>query len=174
MVTLDLGGNDLLVNSISTGVASANTSSSVKQAGISGGSALTLVPALHSGKVINLDTATGTTITMPTVGATGSGNTYLFVVTVLATSNSHVIQCTGNASDNFIGGIEAVLSGTPTTQNNWFAGADIDTITLNRTTTGSVTVGEWIRIRDVGVNLWLVEGEVSQTGTAATPFSDAT
>jgi len=167
-LTYDLGGNDLIVNTITTGATGpgnvANTAAS-----IAGGSTLTLTAASHAGKQINLDTAVGTTIILP--AATGTGNKYRFVVTVLATSNSHIVKV-ANSTDAMQGMIISTLSGTPTTNNTWPATAGTsDTITLNRTTTGSVTKGEWFEVQDIATNVFQVFGVTTQSGSAATPFS---
>lgn len=140
-----------------------------------GGSTKTLTSA-DFGKAILLDTAAGTTVTLP--AATGSQGTYLFVVTVKATSNNHIVKV-ANASDFMIGSIIGV-SDDPATVKGWIAAnsgtvaTNSDTITLNRTTTGSVSVGEFFRLRDIAANTWLVEEScITQNGTEATPFSAA-
>jgi len=129
------------------------------------------VTVLQSGKVIKLDTAAGSIATLP--AATGSGAKWLFLVTVLATSNSHKIQV-ANATDVFVG----IILGTRVDSGNavlgFAAAADSDTITLNRTTTGSVSLGEWIEVEDVAAGVFAVRGVLSATGAAfATPFSAA-
>lgn len=131
-----------------------------------GGSTVTLT-ASNAGQTIFFDTATGTIVTLP--AATGTGNKYTFVVKVLATSNSHVIN-TASASDKFSG----VLMTANTSTNavtGWPAANNKVTVTLNRTTTGSVTIGEQIEIQDIATNLWSIGGQLTQSGTAATPFS---
>lgn len=136
------------------------------------GSSLT-VDVSDSGKTHLLDTAAGSVATLP--AATGSGATYKFLVSVLATSNSHKIQV-ANATDYFIGIIATVNSATVTAYvaaNSGTVATNSDTITLNRTTTGSVSVGEWIEVCDVAANKWSVRGQTSSSGTSATPFSAA-
>lgn len=143
---------------------------------LAAGSTLTLTAA-NAGKLVKLDTATGSVVTLP--AATGSGNRFRFLVSALATSNSHKIQV-ANASDFMIGmafgtrvdvgnatlGFAAANSGTVATNS--------DTITLNRTTTGSVTVGEWLMVEDVAANTWKTEAFLTATGAAfATPFTAA-
>lgn len=134
---------------------------------IAGGATQTLTSA-SAGKTINLDTAAGSVITLP--AATGSGALYRFVVSVLATSNSHIVKV-GNASDAMQG---IILSLDDTSANSVgfaaVAGTD-DTITLNRSTTGSVTIGEQFEVRDFATNRFQVTGVISNTGTPATPFS---
>lgn len=135
---------------------------------VSAGSALTLTVDSHAGKVIKLDTAAGSTVTLP--AATGTGAVYEFVVSVLATSNSHVIKV-ANSTDAMQG---IILTADDTgTSVEWYAAVagTSDTITLNRTTTGSVTVGEKIKITDFASGRFQVEGVISNTGSSATPFS---
>lgn len=139
---------------------------------VAGGSSLTLTQASHDGKVIQLDTAAGTTITLP--AASGSGMRFRFVVTVVATSNSHKVQV-ANSSDTMTGMVLAVSddAGFPVKGYTADATAGADTITLNRTTTGSTVKGEWIEVIDIAANKWAVSGMIASTGTEATPFSAA-
>lgn len=169
---IDMGGDDLYVNTITTGVTKTLGGSVPSTTGgstIAGGGTLTLTAATGVGRTVALDTAAGTTVTLP--AATGTGNMYRFVVTVLATTNNHIVKV-ANTSDTMQGMIISTLSGTPTTNNTWLATAGTsDTITLNKTTTGSVTLGEWFEIRDIATNKFQVFGVTSQSGTGATPFS---
>jgi hypothetical protein len=109
----------------------------------------------RNGKTILLDTAAGTTITLP--AASGSGARFKFLVSVIATSNSHKIQV-ANASDTMTGMLMAVSddAGFPVKGYTADATAGADTITLNRTTTGSTVKGEWIEVEDYAVNKWAV------------------
>ena len=135
--------------------------------GISAGTTLNMARALHQFCTINLDTATGSTCNLPP--ATGSGAKYKFRVSVLATSNSHLIKCIG--SDKYEGFV-FTMSDDPVTVKGFFAVAGTSvTITLNRTTTGSVTIGEEITVEDVAPNRYHVSGFTSSTGSEATPFS---
>jgi len=153
--------NNLFVNGVQSGVGGSSS--------VPAGSALTLNAATYGGKTIQLNTATGSTVTLP--ASTGSGIVYRFYVSVKATSNNHIVKV-ANSSDIMVG----VVTGTRVDSGNAVLGfataADSDTITLNRTTTGSVSVGEWLEIRDVATNVWHVSGVLSATGAAfATPFS---
>lgn len=119
--------------------------------------------------VIKLDTLTGSIITLPP--ATGSGLLFEFRVTLLATSNSHIIKV-ANAADTMKG----IILGSRVDAGNavlgFAAAATDDTITLNRTTTGSVSLGEWLELEDASPNIWQVKGVLTATGAAfATPFS---
>jgi hypothetical protein len=134
---------------------------------VGAGSAKTLTRE-DGGRTILLDTAAGSTVTLPR--ATGSGAIYRFLVSALATSNSHIIKV-GNTTDTMAG---ALVQMTDTTNGVlcWFAVAGTsDTITLNRSTTGSVTIGEHIEITDYAAGKFHVRGVLSGTGTEATPFS---
>ena len=135
---------------------------------IAAGSSLTLTANAHRGRTIALDTAAGSTVTLP--AASGSGNVYNFLVTVLATSNSHIVKV-ANGSDAFDG---FAFSRDDTSDNavSFFAVAGTDdTVTLNRTTTGSVVIGERIAVTDVATNRFHVEAFIANSGTPATPFS---
>ena len=135
--------------------------------GIAAGATLLMTRLLHQFCTINLDTAAGSTVSLPP--ATGSGAKYKFRVSVIATSNSHIVKCIG--SDKFEGFV-FTMSDDPVTVKGFFAVAGTSaTITLNRTTTGSVTVGEEITVEDVGLNRYHVAGFTSSTGSEATPFS---
>jgi len=134
------------------------------------GSALALSQNRHANRTMLLNTAAGSTATLP--AATGSGFTYTFIVSVLATSNSHVIKV-ANASDAMQGSI-FTRDDTADNAMAFFATAGTsDTITLNRSTTGSVVVGEVIRITDIAANRYQVEGFTATTGAPVTPFSAA-
>jgi len=123
--------------------------------------------AADSGVLNKLDTAAGSVATLP--AATGTGNIFRFAITVIATSNSHIIKV-GSASETMQG---FVFSMDDTSANvvGFFAAGASDTITLNRTTTGSVTIGEYIEIEDIATNKFQVRGFISNTGSPATPFS---
>lgn len=134
---------------------------------VAAGATLTATRAAHNNKVILLDTAAGSVVTLP--AATGTGSRYRFLIKVIATSNSHIIKV-ANGTD-IIQGIIAQLSDNSAAMLGWIAGAADDTITLNRSTTGSITRGEYIEIVDVAAGLFTVTGLIAGTGSEATPFS---
>lgn len=140
----------------------------IQQASVAAGSALTVARNSHDGKVILLDTAAGSTCTLP--AASGSGARFRFVISTVATSNSHVIKV-ANASDTMVGQVLSISDDAGNTVKPFFAAGTDDTITLNRTTTGSTRKGEWIEVYDLAANLWAVDGVVAATGAEATPFS---
>lgn len=139
----------------------------VDQRLVAAGSALTLTQAEHEGRTICLDTATGSTVTLP--AATGSGAMYKFVVSVIATSSNHVIKV-ANATD-VISGLVFVATTTSDNAEVFQTSATSDTITLNRTTSGSVKVGEWFELLDVASGVFTVRGMTSATGSEISPFS---
>ena len=136
---------------------------------VAGGGTLSLTVALHDGKTIAMDTAAGTVLTLP--AASGTGAIFKIVITVTATSNSHVIQV-ANSSDTFKGTI-FTLSDASDLVEGWLALAASDTITFNRTTTGTAAVGQYVEVQDVLTNVWSVRGFTASTGEEATPFSAA-
>lgn len=161
----ELGGT-----AVNASAAEINAVAQLSTKNVAAGSTLTLVQATHNNKTIQLDTATGSVVTLPT--STGSGAEYNFIVTVLATSNSHKIQV-GNSTDVMRGYVLNTDSDTSDAFAGFNTTSTSDTITLNRSTTGSVYIGEQIRIRDVKAGFYAVEGWVASTGTPATPFSAA-
>lgn len=166
---------DLVTQLVNLGLVASGTTLQTNGASIAAGSTKTLTAA-DSGKTILLNTAAGSVVTLP--AATGSGITYKFLVSVLATSNSHKVQV-ANSSDYMVGSVFTMSDDAGNVAKAFFAAnsgtvsTNSDTITLNRSTTGSVTVGESIEVKDVAANIWAVNGFTSSTGTEATPFSAA-
>jgi hypothetical protein len=135
---------------------------------IAAGSAKTLSP-LDAFKTFKLDTLTGSVLTLPR--AEGTGRRYAAIVSVLATSNSHIVKV-GNTTDVLRGIILGARTDVGNAVLGFAAGATDDTVTLNRTTTGSVNLGEWLEFFDLASGIWHVRGFLTATGAAfATPFS---
>lgn len=134
---------------------------------VAAGGTLAMTEASHEGKIICLDTAAGSVVTLP--ASTGGGGVYRFLVTVTATSNSHVIKV-ANASDEMRGYV-VQDSDTATAPNIWWAADNDDTITLNRSTTGLAAQGEYFEIVDAVLNHFFVRGYSQASGIEATPFS---
>lgn len=136
------------------------------------GSSLTINATSHVGAVIKLDTAGGSTATLP--AATGTGNKYYFVVTTTATSNAHKILA-ASSSDNIIGigagenantakVFPATVAGTFHSIQMPFAG----------TQPSGGFQGDWFEFNDVATNLWFCRGSYHAGTTPTTPFSTAT
>ena len=136
---------------------------------VAAGGTLSATVAAHDGKIIALDTAAGSVVTLP--ASSGSGATFRFLVTVTATSNSHIIQV-ANATDEMRGFV-IQDSDTATAPNTWWAADNDDTITLNRTTSGLAAQGEYFELVDAVSGVWFVRGYSQASGTEITPFSNA-
>ena len=135
---------------------------------VAAGATESATEADHDGRVILWDTAAGSVVTLP--AATGSGARILCMVSVLATSNSHVVKV-ANATDIIQGVISTIDTDTAGTITGWATASDSNTITLNRSTTGSAMRGEWVELIDAAAGLWLCRGQLANTGSGATPFS---
>lgn len=122
-------------------------------------------PGVNTGRINGVNLPGGGTITLPV--ATGTGNSYRFLVFANVTTPSLVIQ-RGLSSDSMVGmdvqtgAAGATTSFLPTGANN--------TITLNGTTTGGF-LGDNIVLTDIATGIWFVDMNTKITGTAATPFS---
>lgn len=125
---------------------------------------LTIDRDLHAGTVVTLNRAAGTTITLP--ASTGKGDEYAFYCGTTISSNSLIIKV-ANASDTMAGG---VAISTDIGGVTMLCGGTDDTITMSGSTTGGVA-GSWVKVVDVAVNKWMVNGFLASTGTEATPFS---
>jgi hypothetical protein len=130
-----------------------------------------ITEALHEGKTCLLGEVGGdaaVTLTLP--AATGGGGRYRFVVSVVNTSGYIIKSVVG--TDIMYGAIIGDDGAAPTTTLRWQAGATDDTVTLNGTTTGGVSIGDWVEFEDILGTGWAVRGVINQSGVEATPFSD--
>lgn len=136
---------------------------------ISGQTSPITITTAQAGNTFLLDNTNGLIFILPT--ATGSGSVYHFTVSILATSNEYIIKVP-NASTVMIGLISA-LADDSSSQTGFIAASDSDTITLNRSTTGSVSKGEWIEINDIETNIFSVKGYITYDHNVGngTPFS---
>lgn len=126
---------------------------------------LAVTELAHDGKVITVNKADGTAITLP--AATGSGTKLHFVIGTTITSVGTTIKVTG---DDTMTGTAWVAQDAADTVVAFEAGATADTITLNGTTTGGLK-GDSIELIDIAADLWWVRVMAAATGTEATPFS---
>jgi hypothetical protein len=134
---------------------------------VAAGATKALTPA-NNNQTVKLDTAAGSAVTLP--AATGSGCRFKFLVTLLATSAAHIISAAG--ADVMIGAISGARIDSGNAVLGFAAQSTSNTITLNRTTTGSVSLGEYVEVEDVAAGIWEVTGFLTATGAAfATPFS---
>ena len=159
---LDIGGTKLLSTA-----AELNRATDVSTRLIAAGATLTLTVAAHDGKTILLDTAAGSIVTLP--ASSGSGARFYFKISVTATTNSHIIKV-ANATD-IIQGVVFALGDDAAALSGWEAGATDDTITFNRTTTGTAKIGHFVELEDIVSGKWAVHGLIAQSGAEASPFS---
>ena len=163
----DIGAVETLTTGLLATPTEINRTCDVSTRLIAAGGTLTATVNAHDGKIIKLDTAAGSVVTLP--AATGTGAVFKFLVTVTATSNSHVIKV-ANATDEFRGYVIQDAD-EATAPNIWWAADNDDTITLNRSTTGLAAQGEYFEIVDATTGHFFVRGYSQASGTEATPFS---
>ena len=132
---------------------------------VAAGGTLAVTTAAHDGKIIALDTAAGSTCTLP--AATGTGSVFTFVVTVTPTSNAHIVKVTGN---DVMYGQAFGVDGDGEPGNAWATAADSDTITMNSGSLGG-EIGDRFVVVDIAADKYSVSGWITQSGTEATPFS---
>jgi len=130
-----------------------------------------ITAATHAGKTLLMGEVGGNaaaTFTLP--AATGSGAEYRFIVSVVNTSN-YKIQV-ANANDTIDGSV-ILHQDSANTVVSFNTAADSDTITMNGTTTGGVSIGDELTLVDMATNQYSVKGVLTASGTEATPFSAA-
>ena len=142
----------------------------LQQAPVSMGAALTINRDNHDGKTLLFDNAAGSVATLPK--ATGSGARFPCVVSVLATSNAHVLQV-GDAADIMQGYCGIIDTDSADATILFATEADSDTVTFNRSTTGLAAPGDRVEVEDIAAGVWAVKGAAQASGTVATPFSAA-
>ena len=129
---------------------------------------LTVTQALHDGKCILMDKSGGIAFTLP--AATGTGMRLRFVVKTVSTTG-YTLAATPT-TDIFKGNILTnSTTETPDLAQPWPTSTNSNLITLNGTTTGGVSVGDWVTLTDIASGVWAVDGLVTASGTEATPFS---
>lgn len=135
------------------------------------GSALT-VASFMAGSTMLLNTAAGSTATLP--AATGTGNIYRFAVTTTATSNAHKILA-ASVSDFLIGNATGhVAAGTTLSFSAAAATAHSIQMPFAGTQPSGGFIGDWYEFTDAATNLWTVKGAYLSGTTSTTPFSSAT
>jgi hypothetical protein len=132
------------------------------------GATTTLSTDIHGGKLILLNSAsTAVTLTLPV--ATGSGIVYRIM---LLTANSGGTTIKVPNSTHVFRGRITMYTDNSNAALGWPNASSSDTITLNATTTGGATSGDYLEIVDVSANTYLVRNAVvNATGTEETPWS---
>jgi hypothetical protein len=130
-----------------------------------------LTAAAHANRPLLMG-ASGAALTFTLPAATGSGNRYLFIVSVVNTSNYLIKASAGTML--FTGTIIGASTTDSATDaaRTWIAGASDDSLLLNGTTRGGVSKGDYIRFVDCSATQWFVEGVITQSGSEATPFEN--
>ena len=127
----------------------------------------------HAGRTLLLGEVGGNaavTLTLP--AATGSGAVYKFIVSVVNTSN-YIIKV-ADATDTIDGMVVVqndTTAGGTASLIAWPTVAASDTITLNGTTSGGVSIGDYLLLTDIATNQYTVSGMLNASGTEVTPFS---
>lgn len=129
----------------------------------------TITQEAHDGKTLLMGAA-GAALTFTLPAALGTGAKFKFMVSVVNTSN-YLIQV-ANATDTMDGSILALQDAADTVVG-WETAATSDTITLNGTTQGGVSIGDWVELQDIASGQWSVTGIVTASGTEVTMFSAA-
>lgn len=127
----------------------------------------------HAGRTLLLgDVGGDTLVTLTLPAATGSGDIYKFIVSVVNTSN-YVIKV-ADATDTIDGQVivqNDTTEGGTASVIGWKADGTDDTITLNGTTTGGASIGDYVELIDIAANQYTISGMLQASGTEATPFS---
>ncbi len=126
------------------------------------GTATTLTKE-QTGSLILLDTADGSTVTLPTPE---QGLRFSFAVSVSVTSNSHIIK--GAAGEFLAGGLQQMIDTTAVSEGQFLNGTTHLTLTHNGTTTGGL-IGTWYEFVGISSTVWMVTGLCASSGTLATP-----
>jgi hypothetical protein len=128
-----------------------------------------ITQALHDGKTVMINNATGFATTLP--APTGSGARYRFVIQTTITGGNMTVASTGA---NIFGSViqnTDTANGTSGFQSGVIANAaGITTITLDGTTKGG-RKGDWFEIYDDANGIYIIRGNLNASGTEATPFS---
>lgn len=133
-----------------------------------GTTTLTLVPATHAGRILNIASTGGLALTPP--AATGTGDVYEFICSAAITGGSFTFDAkAGNASDVIYGWLQSYKATTFTPYPN---ASNSNLITFNGTTTGGAAIGDWFRVTDAALHVWKIEGFTVQSGSIATMFSN--
>lgn len=170
--TVDWGGVTLIVDKIqlATKPHFANSTLSQPAPGVTNitADATKTLTESDSGKMIYLNKASGTIITLPTAKV---GLAYEFIVGTSVTSNNYkIITASGT---EFLKGM--VIS-VDTDSSNVLAydqtadGSTHRAITMNGTTTGGLIYTR-IKVWAVSTTLWAIEGRNYGNGSVATPFA---
>lgn len=130
--------------------------------------AATTLTSANAGRLHLLDASGGFTVTLP--ASVGNGARFRFQVKTVSTTG-YVVQV-ANATDVMQGAVFTVSDGAAAVLG-YATASTSDTITLNGTTKGGVTIGDWFELTDYAAGFFAITGFTTSSGTEATPFSAA-
>ncbi len=132
--------------------------------------AFTFTPERHGGKITLLSLAGGYTATLPP--ATGSGIVYRVHIGIVSTTG-YVINV-NPTTDNYEGNVVNIDTDSVDNEATGFVstGSDDNRFTMNGTTQGGLTIGDWVEFLDAADTVWHVRGQLSGSGSIATSFSN--
>jgi hypothetical protein len=120
-----------------------------------------------NGKINLLSLLAGFDTTLP--AATGSGDTYIFQIGLVNTSNDYGILA---LTTDTLSGVAFILdSDTGDNVVGFLADGTDDKIEMDGTTTGGLTIGDRIEFIDTASTTWTVRAYLTGSGTVATPFA---
>lgn len=132
-----------------------------------GGTTAQLLGDVHHQRILLLGNSAGDAIKLP--ASKGSGTVMQFIVSVVCTSSPFYVISTNPSTDIFQGSVGINLTGSTAT---WFQTAsNSNTITINGTTQGGVTIGDTFFVADIAAGTWAVWGALIGSGSVATVFS---
>jgi len=112
------------------------------------------------------------TVTIQMPSATGGGMWFEIYLGTLSAGQTTIVK-RGQSSDRLQG---SVFIGVHATNNGEVfqasQTANANTVTLNGTTQGGVSVGDTLLFTDIMVGVWSIQGTVVGSGSVATPFSN--
>lgn len=160
------GMNETLNNLTITGILTMTGTSAGNTPIVTTASTLSLTAALHAGKTVIQNVATGTAFALP--AATGTGNVYRLITKLSLSGGSTVVSCTP-LTDVFLG-MAWVMSDNSQAVLAYLPAATDNTLTLNGSTQGGY-LGHLLEFRDIASGIWEVQSFGKATGSEATPFS---
>lgn len=102
--------------------------------------------------------------------ATGTGDRYKFYIGVVNTSNYIVYAAT---TDTMSGSVSMLQDDAANAYIAFEISGTDDKLLMNGTTTGGVTIGDWVELVDCLSTVWCVTGVLSGSGTEVIPASSS-
>jgi hypothetical protein len=182
--SVNMGGLDLYVNRIITGVAKASKGNLAVADTIDAGhiasrrntvsittDATKTLTIDESGSLFLLNKADGIVITLPALSAANVGLWYEFQVNTSVTSNAYKISTGTQGTDFFAGQVLTVDTDTAASPVAHAGnGSTHDNMSMAGTTTGGL-IGTKIRVTAISSTLWHVEGINMASGAVASLFA---